>query len=98
MREGLVKATKGLIRAEVKVRNNTIVDVRISGDFFIYPEEALWEIEKRLVGVKLSREEILKVIRDVFNKFNVQAPMVKIEDFVEAIMRGASNEVESHIS
>lgn len=37
---------------------NTIIRITISGDFFLYPEEALEIIEAGLVGKKLDRESL----------------------------------------
>jgi lipoate---protein ligase len=38
---------------------NTINWIRIAGDFFVYPEEALESLEASLIGIKL-KEETLK--------------------------------------
>ena len=37
---------------------NTISHITISGDFFLYPEEALEILEANLVGKKLERETL----------------------------------------
>jgi lipoate-protein ligase A len=37
---------------------NTIIRITISGDFFLYPEEALEILEAGLVGKKLDRENL----------------------------------------
>ena len=34
---------------------NTISSITISGDFFVYPEEALETLEAHLIGTKLER-------------------------------------------
>ena len=41
-----------------------IEDIKILGDFFIYPEESLYKIEKALIGLSAaaSNEEITKTI------------------------------------
>jgi hypothetical protein len=36
-------------------QNCTISTIRITGDFFVYPEEALDKLEANLVGTKLER-------------------------------------------
>jgi lipoate-protein ligase A len=41
---------------------NTISSITISGDFFLYPEEALERLEKDLVGKKLERETLKQKI------------------------------------
>jgi lipoate-protein ligase A len=37
---------------------NTINSITISGDFFLYPEEALETLEARLIGTKLERDTL----------------------------------------
>jgi lipoate-protein ligase A len=41
---------------------NTITLVTISGDFFLYPEEALETLETNLIGTKLERDTIKQEI------------------------------------
>lgn len=48
---------------------NTISSITISGDFFLYPEEALEILEANLVGKRLEKEtlkqEIDNFLRDI---------------------------------
>jgi len=92
MSEGVVKAAKGLIRAEVKVKNGKIEKVKISGDFFLYPPEALWDLEKELVGVRLDPFELRRIVEKFFTERKIVTPLVSIEDFVKALLRGAGVE------
>jgi hypothetical protein len=41
---------------------NTINSITISGDFFLYPEEALETLEARLIGTKLERDTLKQEI------------------------------------
>jgi lipoate-protein ligase A len=60
MAHNLYKSQKLIrINLEYDEKENTINQIRISGDFFLYPEEALETLEEDLVGRKLERE-ILK--------------------------------------
>jgi lipoate---protein ligase len=43
------------IMLEYDETENTINSITISGDFFLYPEEALETLEARLIGTKLER-------------------------------------------
>lgn len=92
MKEGLVKAAKGLIRAEVRVKEGVIESIRISGDFFLHPPESLWELERVLIGVRAEASELRNVIKKFFDENHVETPLVEIEDFVRAILRGAGLE------
>jgi lipoate---protein ligase len=46
------------IALEYDERENTINSITISGDFFLYPEEALEALEARLIGTKLERDTL----------------------------------------
>jgi hypothetical protein len=50
---------------------NTISRITISGDFFIYPEEALEILEKDLVGKKLERETLNQEIDNCLENIEV---------------------------
>lgn len=80
----LYKAPKGLIRIEAEVENQKIMDIKITGDFFMVPEESILTLESSLRGVSLSREEVAKVVSQ-FYKSGVVTPMLHHEDMVNAI-------------
>ena len=44
--EASYKAAKGLIRIKATVDGEKIKDIQIAGDFFMYPEDRLWELER----------------------------------------------------
>ena len=56
------------VECEVLIENDTkqIENIKISGDFFIYPEEQIDEIEKQISGInnRMSKDEIEKRIVD----------------------------------
>ena len=64
MREGksTIKAQK-LIRVLLKYDDeNKIQDIKITGDFFIHPEESLEKLESELIGVKIDNESLVDAI------------------------------------
>lgn len=81
----LYKAPKGLLRIEADLEDDILSGVRITGDFFMIPEEALPRLEKHLNGVKLDHDSILKAVDD-FYKSGVETPMLEKEDIVKAIL------------
>jgi len=85
--EGCHKASKGLIRIRVDVEDDVIKRIMISGDFFMHPEDKLWDLERSLVGVKAYRSVVLNSIKRFYQKKDISTPGVKPEDFVEAIMK-----------
>lgn len=80
------KARK-LIRVRAELIGEKILDLLISGDFFMMPENALPKLELSLKGATLSRQEVLERIRGFYEKNKVQTPGIAPEDFAEAIMR-----------
>ena len=85
------KAAKGLIKVNVHVQNGKIGQIQISGDFFMYPEDGLWDLERTLLGTSIAREDILSKVKAFYRGANVLTPGVIPEDFAEAIIRGIHN-------
>ncbi len=54
-----------LIAVDLEVDGDVLRDVAVSGDFFLYPEEALGDITRALEGlsVELSESEIAEQVR-----------------------------------
>ncbi|MEE8403081.1 MAG: lipoate protein ligase C-terminal domain-containing protein [Candidatus Hydrothermarchaeaceae archaeon] len=84
MRHVVHKTKGGLIRVAVDA-DDRIKDIRITGDFFIYPEESVEALEKALVGVSAKEGEILKVVKDFYE--NIEGMDIGPEDIVNAIKR-----------
>lgn len=90
--EGIYKAAKGLIRINVETdTKEKIIKIQIAGDFFMYPEDKLWDLEKALIGSKMNKDEILSKIKAFYEETNVLTPGVIPEDFTEAIVRAVTN-------
>ncbi|ASJ12273.1 lipoate protein ligase C-terminal domain-containing protein [Thermococcus thioreducens] len=78
------KARKGLIRIEFDERDGKAEHVKITGDFFMHPEEAVQELEKKLEGHKL--EELEQIIDEFFAvRMDIEMPYVNVEDFKIAL-------------
>ncbi len=81
------KTRKGLIRAKVSVENNVINNIIIEGDFFIYPEDEIWEIEEYLKNTPVD-ENVLK--NKIYEKMkNTEFVGSDISDFFEVIFKAA---------
>lgn len=89
--EGSYKAAKGLIRVRAKVESGRIKQLQIAGDFFMYPEDRLWELESALTGTTINRDEILSKVQTFYEQTGVLSPGVIPEDFTEAIVRAVSD-------
>ncbi|MFH1849221.1 MAG: lipoate protein ligase C-terminal domain-containing protein [archaeon] len=64
----------------------TIQKIRITGDFFMHPEEAIETIERELVGCKLSLDELDKKIAEVVSANDIQTFGINSRELAIAIM------------
>jgi len=60
--------------------------VKISGDFFLIPEDSLPKLEKMLEDVRLDEKELTLLVDRFFRGTNAQGLGVSPNDFVKAIM------------
>ncbi len=86
IRESTHKVRK-LIRITAEILSGRILDILISGDFFVIPENALPKLEQSLVGASLEQDELKKRVDEFYEETNVQTPGIEPQDFVDAIMR-----------
>ncbi|MDP2766003.1 MAG: lipoate protein ligase C-terminal domain-containing protein [Candidatus Methanoperedens sp.] len=87
IKRGIHKSKGGLIRSFVTIENGIIKDISISGDFFLFPEEALFKILEQLKGTPAKREKIQRNIEKTYEKENIQSPGTTPSDFTETIMK-----------
>jgi lipoate---protein ligase len=82
--ESSLKAPGGLIRLTLRLRNNCIDDLSISGDFTILPRTAIGGIEEALRGVAAEPQAILEVIRARYRESAIQSPGIGPDDWAAA--------------
>ncbi|HEY9245564.1 MAG TPA: lipoate protein ligase C-terminal domain-containing protein [Candidatus Methanoperedens sp.] len=87
IKKGLHKSRGGLIRSFVETEHGIIKELDISGDFFLFPEEAIFKILEQLRGTPAERNSILKKIEEIYLKENIQSPGTAPSDFTESIMK-----------
>ncbi len=80
-----------LIRAYAEAVGGRLVSVIITGDFFAFPEEAVEELEKFLVGVSLKEDEIKSAVQEFLRRRGVVLAGVSASDIAEVVYRAASN-------
>lgn len=73
-----------LLRVHILSRDNIIKSIKITGDFFIHPEEYIDELEKLLMHTKLNEDDIRKKIKRFYDE-DVIVIGADIEDFVTLI-------------
>lgn len=85
--EGMHKAPGGLVRATVAVRDDRIDGILISGDFFIEPAEALWDLQESLVGARYVEEDVQRVVKGFLE--TVDTPGLDATDVTAAVLAQA---------
>lgn len=85
------KAPKGVIKVELELSGDKISRISLSGDFFMYPEDAIEELERVLVGADAKREALLAAVQEFYKSTGAQTPMLEPEHWVEAILRAVGN-------
>lgn len=85
------KAPKGVIKVELELSADKISRISLSGDFFMYPEDAIEELERVLAGVDAKREALFGAVQNFYRSTGAQTPMVEPEHWVEAILRAVGS-------
>lgn len=94
MKVGEFKSPSGLIRAEVRLRRGKIEEVVFTGDFFVYPEERLPELEEVLRGTEMEGEKLVEKIREFYDSTDIVTPALEPEHWMRAIEKAAGERYE----
>jgi lipoate-protein ligase A len=76
-----------MVKVTMEIASGKILDILISGDFFMIPETILPNLEKELFNASLNEVDLLQRVKGFFERFGVQTPGVKPADIVQAILR-----------
>jgi len=71
---------------EFNEKNNTIININITGDFFAYPEEAIDTMEEQLKNITLNKESLLEKINQVINENDIQFIGLDAEGLTTSIL------------
>jgi Bacterial lipoate protein ligase C-terminus len=81
------KASGGkLVRIRLVEDAGQIRSVRITGDFFLIPEESLGKLEKMLEDTPLREQEIRLLVERFYRATRAQGAGVTPDDFVKALL------------
>jgi lipoate-protein ligase A len=67
-------------------KNSSIDKISITGDFFIYPEEAIDILENELIGLKLDKEILFRKIDSIIKKRNIDFIGIDVEGLTKGIL------------
>lgn len=57
-----------LLKLTAETKNNQIKKIKISGDFFAYPEKIIAEIEAGLKNCQANKKKVIKKTREIIKK------------------------------
>ncbi len=81
-----------LVKVQLETEDDKIKKVKITGDFFLHPEELIDDIETSVTGVLLNETVIADRIREFILKNKAVLLGASPEDFAKCIvMAGAGN-------
>ena len=83
---GLYKARGGLIRSAEEIENKKkIRDIVVSGDFNLFPKEALSDVENALKNKDFDKDVIKKEVERAYEKKKIESPGVIPDDIAKTI-------------
>ncbi|MGB9748412.1 MAG: lipoate protein ligase C-terminal domain-containing protein [Candidatus Woesearchaeota archaeon] len=92
------KVTNGkLIRIEAildSANKSIIKDIKITGDFFIHPENSIFEIENLIKNARLEEDDLTALknnLNEFINKNNIKLIGFCIDDLMNAIKEFVKN-------
>jgi len=74
-----------LLRVRLKIADHAIQSIKITGDFFMHPEESIEDLEAMLTGTLVDEPAIRAKVQDFF-KHEVEVIGAGVEDFVSVIL------------
>jgi hypothetical protein len=74
------------ISLEYDEKKNIIIDIRITGDFFAYPEEAIELLEKKLKNTVFDQVELLDKISSLIAENHIEFIGLNAEGLTKGIL------------
>ena len=71
---------------EYDEKNNRIYEIKITGDFFVYPEEAIELMETKLKNTLMERAQLLEKIQSIIAEYHIQFIGVDPEGLTQGIL------------
>ncbi len=85
----IYKVPGGLIRTTlvVDIPNKRIQAALITGDFFIFPNRVIYDMEAVLKDAPLEKAKLEKILAQFFNSREIEMPGIVPQDFINAIFK-----------
>lgn len=87
MKKSVYKVPNGkLLKIFLELSGNKISGLKITGDFFLYPEDAIEKIENTLIGKKIVEAELIATIKILQKNSSIEFFGVDAESIAKAIV------------
>lgn len=87
MKTANLRTLKGVIEVEFSLEGEVITQMKITGDFFIYPEDALEKLEQALVGSTVDELTLEERVSAVYTNYSLSTPGITIADWLAVIAK-----------
>jgi hypothetical protein len=91
-----LKARGGLVRAEVVLDRGVISCVRLTGDFHLFPVEAIEAVERSVVGLVPEMGALEAALFINYKKGNIESPGMSVNDLARVIVEAAAAAARSN--
>jgi len=87
----VTKSPGGIVRVSLTIDSsaNIIKNILITGDFFIYPQRAIPDLEAALRGCNCDYDSISSIVVDLWRRESVQIPGVEVKEIVDLIIKAS---------
>ncbi|MGQ9858455.1 MAG: lipoate--protein ligase family protein [Thermodesulfobacteriota bacterium] len=85
--EGIHKAPAGLVRETLWVKDKTVLEALVTGDFHAKPLDVVEKLEASLKGGEAQMESLAPRVRGVLLTPGVELPGMDLDDILEALRR-----------
>lgn len=91
----ITKSEKSVIKchSNIDIRRKILKNLYFTGDFFIYPQRAIFDLESRLKNISFKDSSIERVITDFFRQYHLPISGITPEELIKAV-RGCSDKTE----
>ena len=91
MKQAIYKVPEGkLIKLFLDSQDNIIKNIKITGDFFIHPEEKITSLENALKGQVLDEKKLTELLEETIQKEKMELFGVDAESIAKTIMLAAN--------
>ncbi|MEM2901002.1 MAG: lipoate protein ligase C-terminal domain-containing protein, partial [Thermoplasmata archaeon] len=76
-----------LLRITVRIKDDVIDEISISGDFFAFPIDSITTIEEELIGTKVESNILTEQLKKIFSKNKIRIEGTSEADIARAIVQ-----------